>query len=255
MCSSEFKDHFSGHSNEYGHYRPVYPSALFDWLARNSPSAHRCWDCATGTGQAAQDLARHFSHVIATDASAEQISSAVGAGRIDYRVAHAEKSGIDERSVDLITVAQALHWFDIPAFFKEADRVLKPQGLLAIISYNLLTVDAEINAVILQLYHDILGDYWPPERRLIEESYANIKLPYTELDAPVFHMQANWNLAQLMGYLNTWSAVKHYTQVTGESSLKLVEGELRSAWGDPLSVMHIQWPLNIRVAIKPFEAS
>jgi len=251
MTEQIFKDHFSTRSDAYAQYRPVYPDALFRWLAGRAPSTDRCWDCATGSGQAALSLAQYFDDVIATDASAEQISNSVGQENIDYRVATAVYSGIEDKSVDLITVAQALHWFDIPAFFREADRVLKPQGLLAIISYNLLTVDDAVDAAIFELYRNILDDYWPPERRLIEEGYASIELPYPEFEVPDFSMQAEWNLEKITGYLSTWSAVKRYSNATGQSPLSLIEKALRSTWGKPFTLRKVVWPLTLRCSTKP----
>lgn len=255
MTDLVFKDHFSTRSDTYACYRPTYPDALFDWLARHTPTAAGCWDCATGSGQAAVSLSRYFDRVVATDASAEQINNAIHSEAIEYRVASAEHSGLDRASIGLIVVAQALHWFDIGAFFKEVDRVLKPQGVLAILSYNLLNVDAAIDEVILDLYHSILHNYWPPERLLIEQGYTGIMLPYPLLDTPNFTMEADWNLEQLMGYLNTWSAVKRYASAVGGTPLKPVEDALQLVWGDPSCKKRIRWPLTVHVAVKPSDGS
>lgn len=255
MTERGFKDHFSEHSNAYAHYRPRYPAALFAWLAGQTPATTRCWDCATGSGQAAVALAHHFDQVIATDASAAQIKSTMGSDVISYAVAAAENSGLAAASIDLITVAQALHWFDIRAFFREADRVLKEGGLLAILAYNLLRIDVHVDAAILELYRSILNGYWPAERRLIEQGYAGIELPFPQIHSPKFTMEADWDLQQLSGYLNTWSAVKRYKAATGESAIQRIEKSLQSAWGDPSHKKRIQWPLTVRVAVKPLDDS
>lgn len=254
MPDLAFKDHFSNQSDAYASYRPNYPGALFDWLAGHAPGTESCWDCATGSGQAAIPLSRRFDQVIATDASTAQIKSAIHSKVIDYRVATAENSGLSPASVGLVVVAQALHWLDLQAFFKEADRVLKPRGLLAILSYNLLNVDAAVDKVIFELYHKILNEYWPPERLLVEQGYADIMLPYPLLNTPNFAMDAYWSLNQLMGYLNTWSALKRYTSTVGVTPLNRVEDALQSAWGDPLGKKRIEWPLTVRVAVKPSAA-
>ena len=175
MTKPGFKDYFSTRSDAYARYRPHYPEALFAWLAEHAPGTGLCWDCATGSGQAALALSHYFDRVIATDASSAQITSAVVAERVDYRVAPAEESGLATASMDLVMVAQALHWFDIPAFFREADRVLKEQGLLAVLSYRLLSVDPAVDEVILALNHDILDGYWPAERRLIEQRLSTFR--------------------------------------------------------------------------------
>ncbi len=159
-----FADHFSAASADYARYRPDYPDRLFAYLADRAPGRRRAWDCATGNGQAARGLARHFAEVIATDASAQQIASAPPHRRVSYRVAPAEDSGLPDESVELITVAQALHWFDRPRFWPEARRVLVPRGVIAVWCYDLLSIDAEVDAVVGRLYRDVVGPYWPPER-------------------------------------------------------------------------------------------
>lgn len=255
MSQLLFKDHFSTQSEAYASHRPGYPDALFEWLAARAPATDSCWDCATGSGQAAISLSKYFNRVIATDASAEQIRNAIGADTIDYHVAAAENSGLDPASVELIVVAQALHWLNLPAFFKEVDRVLKPQGLLAILSYNLLGVDTEVNEIIHDFYHYTLDGYWPAERLLVEQGYADIQLPYTLLETPIFTMEARWNLHQLLGYLNTWSAVRCYVADAGDTPLIRIAEDLQAAWGDPLETKSIQWPLTLRVAVKPPDKS
>lgn len=249
--NATFKDHFSDLSDDYARYRPIYGDAVFDWLASQSPATTVCWDCATGSGQAAVSLARHFDKVIATDASEEQVRNAINAERVEYRVARAEESALDDASSDLVTVAQALHWFDINAFFIEVERVLVPGGLLAILSYSLFQTDSAIDEVIDHLYRDILDQDWPPERRLIEQGYADITLPFPELETPSFSMFAQWDLSQLTGYLNTWSAVKRYTNRTGQSPVGMISESLQSAWGDPANKHRIEWPMTVRVARKP----
>ena len=244
-----FKDHFSGASSDYQRNRPTYPAALFEFLAAQTP-AHQCaWDCATGTGQAAQMLARHFAHVIATDASTTQIASAVPDPRIDYRVATAEASGIESESVDLITVAQALHWFDIPAFFHEARRVLKPRGIIAVWSYNLLTIEPAIDAVINHLYGPVLDAYWPPERRLIETDYRDVEFPFEQIATPAFAMETHWTLDQLLGYLRTWSAVRRYQSERGSDPVIATGDALMPLWGERERVRTIRWPMPIRAGV------
>src|SRR5438477_10706107 len=165
---TKFKDHFSGHAVEYAKFRPHYPDELFEYLALISPRHELAWDCATGNGQAAAGLARHFDRIIATDASAQQIASAEPNDRISYRVAPAEASGIDPDSADLILVAQALHWFDMDRFFTEAKRVSKEKGILAVSTYLHVRINPEIDAILSEFYHETTASYWPPERDLVE---------------------------------------------------------------------------------------
>lgn len=246
-----FKDHFSGHSELYSRYRPVYPAALYRFLADQAPSKALALDCATGSGQAAFGLAPLFRHVIATDASAAQLEKAEPAANIEYRVAPAEQSGLEDSSVDLITVAQALHWFDGERFYAEAERVLKPGGVLAVWCYGLLYCESAIEAQISYLYRDIVGPYWPPERIHIEQGYHDLPFPFKEQSSPEFYMTAEWDLQQLLGYLRTWSAVQRYTREKGHDPLDLVEQELAELWGDPLHHRPIRWPLSLRWGYKP----
>ena len=186
--TAKFKDHFSSQSSQYQRYRPRYPQALFEWLAMQTPQHALAWDCATGNGQAALALANYFEKVIATDASDNQIAQCSPHPRVAYRVARAEQAPFADTSIDLITVAQALHWFDQSVFFQEAWRVLKPNAVVAVWSYKMLSIAPEINAIVDHYYHDIVGPYWPAERQLVEQGYAPLPAPFREIRAPDFAM-------------------------------------------------------------------
>ncbi|HKJ07730.1 MAG TPA: class I SAM-dependent methyltransferase [Gammaproteobacteria bacterium] len=245
-----FEDHFSRQSGSYAASRPDYPATLFRYLAGIAPAHDRAWDCATGNGQAAVALAPHFHEVIATDASAQQLSHAPRRSGIAYRVAGAEESGIETGSVDLVTVAQALHWFDRERFYAEVAGVLKPGGVLAVWSYNLLQISPELDRLIGRLYGDIVGGYWPAQRRLVEDGYRSLDLPFPELSPPAFEMVAHWSLGRLMSYLGSWSAVQRYKDAKGPDPVALIADRLRAAWG---SEEHraVRWPLALRVGIRP----
>jgi SAM-dependent methyltransferase len=245
----KFKDHFSGHAVEYAKFRPHYPDALFEYLVSISPRHELAWDCATGNGQAAVGLARHFERVIATDASAQQIESAEPNERVSYRVAPAEASGIDPASVDLILVAQALHWFEFDGFFAEAERVLKDDGVLAISSYKVLEIAPEIDAIIWKFYRETTGPFWPPERELVETDYKNIPFPLPELPPVRFEMREEWNLHQLAGYLRTWSATQKFIAARGFDPVDSVVEEVKAVWKDPEQMRETKWPLHLRVGV------
>jgi SAM-dependent methyltransferase len=247
LMSITFKDHFSGNSAGYRAYRPGYPISLFAFLAASAPSTRQVWDCATGNGQAAEGLAQFFSNVIATDASPQQIENAVTQPNITYRVARAEHSGIESDSIDLVTVAQAIHWFDLPEFYSEVKRVLRDQGVLAIWSYKLFSINAKIDSIMHDLYYNVLGDYWPCERKLIDEGYANLSFPFDELSAPLFQMSACWNLSQTLGYLGTWSALARFRSDRQQDPLDELSEHLAAVWGDPDICLPIRWPMSIRV--------
>ncbi|WP_428607076.1 class I SAM-dependent methyltransferase [Sedimenticola sp.] len=243
-----FKDHFSNDSTAYSQYRPGYPAALFEFLARSCRSRETAWDCATGSGQAALQLAERFNRVIATDASDSQIAAAARHERIDYRVAAAEQSGLANASIDLVTVAQALHWFNLAAFFSEVKRVLKPDGIIAVWSYNLLRIDPQIDPIIDDLYQHVLHGFWPAERTRVERGYADLPFPFEAVASiPPFSMTAQWDLPRLAGYLGTWSAVQRMIQETGENPVERIYPNLLRQWGDPTRQRPVSWPLSIRV--------
>lgn len=240
-----FQDHFSGHAEAYRQHRPHYPDALFQWLAEQSPDQRLAWDCATGNGQAAAALARHFDHVIATDASGRQIAQAEPAQKVEYRVAPAEHSGLSDRSADLVTVAQAAHWFDLPAFYKEVKRVACDGAVVALWCYGLARITPEVDAMVDDYYHNTVGAYWPPERRHIETAYRKIDFPFPELEPPTFTMKAEWSIDQLLGYLGTWSATRRYMTETGRNPLALLAPALAAAWKGN-QAHKVEWPIALR---------
>ena len=243
-----FHDHFSGVADRYANFRPQYPAPLFDYLATITPRTSLAWDCAAGNGQATVDLARRFERVIATDASAEQIASAKPQPNVEYRVATAEQSGLPDACADLITVAQALHWFDFDRFYSEARRVLKPGGSLAAWAYGINEVEGEaINRIVQDFYSNTVGPYWPPERRLVEDGYRTIPFPFAEIVPPAFRMETKWTLDQLLGYFSTWSATNRYIKATGRNPLTALSADLARAWGDTNTPRLITWPLSLRI--------
>jgi SAM-dependent methyltransferase len=248
----QFKDRFSGHAAEYAQYRPRYPAELFEYVAAVAPDRTCAWDCATGNGQAASGLANLFECVIATDASEKQIANAERNDRITYRVATAEDSGLEPGSVSLVTVAQALHWLRIEAFYNKVKRVLKPGGALAIWCYNLFEISPPIDALVTRFYRETVGPYWDPERHLVETGYRTLPFPFAELETPKFQMQANWSLNHLLGYLRTWSATKKFIGANGLDPATSLANELTKLWGDPTMMRKIEWPLKMRVGTVPF---
>jgi SAM-dependent methyltransferase len=246
IVSDGFQDHFSARSAHYARYRPHYPPELFDFLTSLTAKHSLAWDCATGSGQAAIALSAHFEHVVATDASKAQIDAAVAHSGVTYRVAAAEDSQLDAGSIDLITVGQALHWFDIERFFAEAERVLVSNGVLAAWCYELCRVSDTCDAVVDELYTEIVGEFWPPERRLIEAGYADIAMPGRALESRDFHMSVSWSAVDMLGYLRTWSACARYRQEHGDDPVSKIETALRAEWGG--GHRPVRWPLTLLVS-------
>ena len=205
-----FKDHFSGQSVAYHRYRPGYPPSLFDWLAGVAPRRGLAIDVATGNGQAAIGLARHFETVIATEPSAAQLREARPHLRIEYRLEPAEAISVEAGSADLLVAAQAAHWFDWPRFCAEATRVLRPGGVLAIWSYGDAEIATRIDSLLDGFSREVVGPYWPRERRHVDESYRDLVLPFPAIETPTFEMLTHWDCAAMLGYIDTWSAVRRH---------------------------------------------
>jgi ubiquinone/menaquinone biosynthesis C-methylase UbiE len=248
MTNMEFKDYFSTQASAYQAFRPGYPDELFVYLATIAPDNTLAWDSACGNGQVSVPLSQYFQKVIATDASQEQINNAVPRANIEYRVATAEHCTLSNHCADLIVVGQALHWFDRSAFFAEAKRVLKPGGILAVWTYNLLCVSPQIDAVVKDLYQNVLGDCWAPERLLVENAYKDIEFPFNKVSIQHITMCENWNFAQLLGYLHTWSAVQAYREMHQSDPLEQISNKLQTAWGGATEIKSVRWPLTLYVA-------
>lgn len=246
--TTSFNDHFARVASHYAAHRPTYPPELFDWLANQTTSRTLAWDCATGTGQAAVELAARFSQVLATDASSSQIAAASPCANVRYLVAPANASGLADQSVDLITVAQALHWFELDSFYAEVRRVLKPEGTVAVWTYGVFQLadgtTTMIQTLLDRFYHQTVGPYWPPERRHVENGYAELDFPFQQLLVPPFAMAVDWSLDDLIGYLRSWSATSRYGEVHAADPVTELATALAPLWGNDRQ--RVVWPLSIK---------
>ena len=242
-----FPNHFAKQADTYARYRPRYPDALFAYLASVAPAHDRAWDCGTGNGQAALGLTPYFREVIATDPSEEQIRNAFPHERIIYRVAPAEQSGIESASLDLVTVAQALHWFDIPRFYDEARRTLKPDGVLAAWMYSLHRTAPEIDTLVDDFFWRTVRPYAPEQFKYTDDGYASLPFPFEELQPPPFSIEQQWTLHDVLAYIRTWSPVRRFIEREGHDPVVPLEGPLREAWGDEGEERRVVWPLHVRV--------
>jgi len=217
-------DHFSAVAAQYAQSRPTYPDDLFAWLAATCPARTLAWDVGAGNGQASVALSAHFENVLATDLSAEQIANAEPHPRIEYRVAPADRSGLAQHAADLVAIAQALHWFDLDAFYAEVRRVLKPGGLVAAWTYGILTVEGEaVDRSVDRFYHEVVGPHWPAERRHVENRYADLAFPFARVASPDFATVRQWTLAQLLGYVRSWSATSRMQRATGSDPVPALQ--------------------------------
>jgi ubiquinone/menaquinone biosynthesis C-methylase UbiE len=242
-----FEDHFSRQSKQYAQFRPHYPNELYAYLASIAPGHSLAWDCGTGNGQAAVGLAKYFNKVHATDASAEQIALAYPHERVEYRVERAENVSLAHASVDLVTVAVALHWFSFDEFYREGKRVLKPDGIIAAWTYNAVEISPEIDQLVNRYYGEILAGYWPERIRYLGEGYKTLPFPFEEIVPPSFVMEIHWNLIQFAGFLDSWSATQRYKAEKGKHPLEIIWPELLAAWGDKKEGRLLRWPLHFRI--------
>lgn len=246
-----FEDQFSGQADSYARARPTYPDALLDAVAGFAPGRHLAWDCAAGSGQASVGLARRFEQVLATDAAVAPLARFPRGSECLRAAALSERSPLRDGSTDLVTVAQALHWFDLEPFFAEVERVLRPGGALAVWCYTLIEVDAEIDPVVRWFYDEVVGPFWLPGRELVDRGYAGVALPFGEAPAPRFTIDRRLRLVDLVGYVETWSAVQRYRRQVGRDPLPLLDDALAPAWGDASVPRTVRWPIALRVAVKP----
>lgn len=243
------KDNFSKQSDLYSRFRPGYPQQLFDFLIPLVPDKNTAWDCGTGNGQVAVKLSGYFNKVYATDLSPVQINNAVLKKNIFYSVENAEETLFDDNKFDLITIAQAIHWFDFEKFYQEAERTLKPGGIIAVTGYDIFRINEEINFLVDHFYKETTGPYWDKERRHIDDHYTNIPFPFNEIKSPDFSMNYNWGFEQVVGYLNTWSAVQHYIRKHNENPVEKFAEQLKKVWGNRLK-RKVSFPVFIRTGRK-----
>ena len=239
------KDNFSTQAGQYAKFRPSYPKEMIEYIVSQVNNRELALDVATGNGQVAVLLSGYFAKVFANDISQKQLDNAAKKENITYSVSSAEKTKFDDNSFDLITVAQAIHWFDFDAFYKEVYRILKPDGVFAVMGYGLLYTNAEADKILRYFYEDITGPYWDPERRYLDENYTTIPFPFKEQEVPQFVNEFTWEFEQLTGYLETWSAVQHYIKEHNTNPVDIIRDELKEVWekGD----RKVYFPLLLRM--------
>lgn len=246
----EFKDHFSAVATDYARARPDYPAALFEWIASNAPSRSLAWEAGCGSGQATRGLARHFDRVYATDPSAAQLAQVPAIAHVAFAMEPGERCGLETGSADVACVAQALHWFDMPAFFAECARVLRPGGLLVAWSYDGLQVPAPLNEAVGAFSRDIFP-WWPAERGMVGAAYADFDWPFETLETPDVALEVDWPLVRLLGYLSSYSATRRMREATGIDPVAQHATAIARAWGDPTTTRRLSWPLFVHARRKP----
>ncbi|QAU35671.1 class I SAM-dependent methyltransferase [Janthinobacterium sp. 17J80-10] len=231
----------------YARFRPEYPPGVAAFLASEAPDKQIAVDVGCGNGQLTQLLAPYFARVIGLDPSADQIANVTPNERINYQCAPAEQLPLADKSVSLITAAQAAHWFNLPAFYQEVRRIGISGAILALISYGVLKLEPGLNDCFQKFYYDEIGPYWPLERKLVDTGYTTINFPFEELTAPSLEIHLEWNLFQFLGYLLTWSAVQNAKEAGKEEILMKFANNMAKAWGNADLNRAISWPINMRI--------
>ncbi len=243
----EFKDHFSRQADIYLKARPTYPENLFEYLSSISPTRELCWDCATGNGQAAISLAKYFNKVIATDGSERQIYHAIVTQNVEYRIATAEESGLEDSSIGLITVATAAHWFNHDLFYREAIRVARPDGILAVWTYSEATISPEIDELMEWFMYEYLYDYWPDGRWYVRNKYQTLPFPFEPVQTPHFFCWMKWSKQQWLNYVMSWSSYTNYAAKHKSDPIGILLPKLNSLWNEG-EVKEVMWPLHLKCA-------
>lgn len=233
-------------SEQYAKYRPTYPLNFFNYLYSVVPIKQNAWDCGTGNGQVAFELAKVFDRVFATDISQTQIDHALQSDNIDYSVQPAENTNFQYQQFDLIVTAQAVHWFNFEQFYSEVRRTAKENALICIIGYGRIMVSDKIDHIITRFYQDTIGAYWDSERRYVDENYETIPFPFEEIKVPRFVNKMRWSLEHLIGYLNTWSAVKHFIKQNGYNPIDKLTKDIEKYWGQQMT-REVRFPLLLKI--------
>ena len=241
------KDNFSSQSERYAKHRPQYPPALLEFITSFVKNKNLAWDCGTGNGQTAKELSKYFQNVYATDISNKQIEHAVKKKNINYAVEPAEKTILQNNSVDLITVSQALHWFHFDKFYNEVKRVSTKNTVIAVWTYSLLQIDPITNSIIHNYHFNTLKDYWDEERKFVDDGYATIPFPFEQIKTPEFFIELNWDTADLDGYLNTWSALQKFIKENNYNPVPELMKEIRHTWPDN-EIKKISFPIHLKMA-------
>ena len=247
--SGTFADHFSAVAAQYAQARPMYPRALFDWIATLGPARHLAWEPGCGSGQASRDLATVFERVHATDPSAAQVAQAHGPSNVTFAVEPGESYTLPDASVDAVCVAQALHWFDRKRFFAECARVLKPGGVLVAWGYQDMVAPNGVDAAV-DPFRETIEPYWPSERDLIDAAYAGFDWPFAPIAAPRLELTADWTLARMLGYFSSYSATRRFVEAKGRDPVEAHADDIAAAWGDPAATRTLRWPMFVHARRK-----
>jgi ubiquinone/menaquinone biosynthesis C-methylase UbiE len=238
---------FSSLSESYQKFRPSIPKLFFDFLFTTVYEQGRAWDCAAGTGQNSKALKAGFKNVAATDISSQMIKKAQRHSGINHCVAQSECACFKDQIFDLVLVAQAIHWFDLPMFYNEVKRVLKKDGIIAAVAYGFSSIEQSIDLILEKFRFQFLDPYWHPRAKMVFEGYQNLSFPFEEIEIEPIHLKIRWNMYELLGFMRTWSGVKKFIEDHNEDPVLKIVDVLEREWGNPESKKELTFPLYTRI--------
>ncbi|KQK04108.1 putative methyltransferase DDB_G0268948 [Brachypodium distachyon] len=254
---------FLKQAKQYAATRPAYPPELFEFIASKTARHDLAWDVGTGSGQAIAPLAKLYKEVVGTDTSAQQLSYAPPLPNVRYVHTPADLplAGIHAAvappsSVDVITVAQAFHWLDLPRFYADARSVLRaPHGVLAAWCYTEPRVDAggAVDAAFWRLY-EASQPHWAPNRKMVDDEYRSVEFPFDPVDGEAhtgpfeFSTERRMDLDDYLTYISSWSAY----QTAKDKGVELLDEatvrEFAAAWGGDRGVVKtVRYPVFLRI--------
>jgi ubiquinone/menaquinone biosynthesis C-methylase UbiE len=239
------KDNFSKQAVDYSKFRPQYPEEMIEYIISFVNNKSTALDIATGNGQVAHKLSAYFKKVYAADISQKQLDNAIQAENVIYSKESAENTSFENQKFDLIVVAQAVHWFDFEVFYKEIYRILKPDGIFAVLGYGLFFTNTDSDKILRHFYYDIVGSEWDAERKYLDENYETIPFPFEEIPTNKFENQFTWTFEELIGYLQTWSSVQHYISKNNKNPIDLIYDDLKKSWQK--NDQKVTFPLLLRI--------
>lgn len=239
-------DLFSDQSKLYASFRPTYPDELYAFVMSHVQGNDAAWDCATGNGQVARVLARNFKSIQATDISAKQLQYAHREPNINYTLQPAEHTSFPSGTFDLITVAQGLHWFKLDEFYAEVKRTGKQGGLVAVWGYANVITRSDIHEIVLNFYHNVVGEFWEPARKHVEDHYRTLSFPFREIETPEFTIRQDWNLKHLLGYIESWSATQTYIKKKNNNPMEKLAAQLEKVC-EPEETIQVRFPVFLRL--------
>ncbi|XP_071543816.1 putative methyltransferase DDB_G0268948 isoform X3 [Panulirus ornatus] len=242
----------TAHAAVYAKFRPQTPATLTDRVIsflteKYKESLAAAADVGCGSGQSTQVLGPHFASVTGLDISEAQISEATKQNtrtNISFKVSGAEKLPFPNSSLQLVTAGQACHWFDLPKFYQEVDRVLVPGGVLALYGYLFPQpihgdLTEKLGDIIEDVYQKDTNGYWESGIEDVGTCYGDQKyiIPYPDLIRDDTHfVDKIASVSDLTGYITSWSGFQNFLAKNGDTAAKKILDNFQNRFMSTLNV-------------------